>query len=668
MKIKYIFFFFCFCFSKSFSQAPNRIIHLRDSLATQLANAKTDSLKAVNHFKLVQIYMMLDTVQAGQHLKAGEKLIKRNTFLEGLYQAQLGFRYYYNQDLEKSKMAYGKADSALQKYHVKESYTILSDVWNNLAVIEQLEGRDDNYTNFLINKAIPNAEKANDKGRTASLYSSLGLGFMNLEQYNEAIFYLKKAEEILIKKPKESYRLVSVWNRLAENYLIQDKLGEAKKTLDQLALKINEDVVKDQNGIFYMNLGLYHHKLKEFKKAIDYFNKGIEVASGPNADYHIEEINMYKLKSLLANKQFNETILLGKQLEQNQDLIQIDQNKSEIFRILSAAYAEVNNFTNAYIYLKKKNDVQDKLNKLEIQTKINEYEAKFKNKLQEKELHFLKNEQQEVSLKLKNSKLYTALALAGMTIMLLVVFLIFGYYKNSKKMLLQKEIIHEQKNKETEKAKQLALTRAILSGQEKERERIAKDLHDSLGGMLSSISTKFSTWDSKFLGEEGRDEFQKNKEQLDNAISELRNISRSLMPETLLKYGLRVALSDLCDFYHSQNMKIDFQWYAQTTEMSLSNQLHIYRIVQELLSNVLKHAKASHVLVQCSENESVFYITVEDNGLGFYTKNKFNNGMGLLNLEKRVEFLKGKLEITSALNEGTSVNIEIKLEDLENEQ
>jgi two-component system NarL family sensor kinase len=148
--------------------------------------------------------------------------------------------------------------------------------------------------------------------------------------------------------------------------------------------------------------------------------------------------------------------------------------------------------------------------------------------------------------------------------------------------------------------------------------------------------------------------------QLDSSVSELRRIARNLLPETLLKFGLEVALKDLCEFYMRDGLHIDFQPFNIEKTIPLNIQLNIYRIVQELISNAIKHSQASNIMVQCSQNYSYFFITFEDDGCGFDTSILVNKkGMGLDNLKNRITFLQGKYELQSVINEGTTINIEL---------
>lgn len=235
----------------------------------------------------------------------------------------------------------------------------------------------------------------------------------------------------------------------------------------------------------------------------------------------------------------------------------------------------------------------------------------------------------------------------------LLIFLFIIFRKNKK--------INEQRINDIKQKEELSLTKAILDGEERERERIARDLHDGLGGMLAGVKINFSTWSSSHLNPEKDQEFYKILGQLDSSVSELRHVARNLMPESLLNFGLETALLDLCEFYNRKNLEIDFQAIDIDKKLPLNIQLNIYRIVQELLANAIKHAEASNILLQCSQSHENFLITIEDNGKGF-DKNIENitKSMGLRNLKNRVNYLKGKMEINSD-DQGTAINIELNI-------
>jgi signal transduction histidine kinase len=215
-----------------------------------------------------------------------------------------------------------------------------------------------------------------------------------------------------------------------------------------------------------------------------------------------------------------------------------------------------------------------------------------------------------------------------------------------------------------EKEKEVLTLESLLQGQEIERARMAKDLHDGLGGMLSGIKLNLSSMKGNvIIQEKDVNLFTKSIDQLDNAIAEMRRVAHNMMPEALLKFGLTEAVQDYCDGINESNtVKIKFTNIGLTTPLEKSIEVILYRILQELTNNAIKHASASTIIVQLSKNENILNLTVEDDGKGFDTKQLANiKGTGLLNVQSRVDYLKGNLSIESEKGKGTTVNIDVAL-------
>ncbi|MBK8610120.1 MAG: hypothetical protein IPL84_09260 [Chitinophagaceae bacterium] len=202
----------------------------------------------------------------------------------------------------------------------------------------------------------------------------------------------------------------------------------------------------------------------------------------------------------------------------------------------------------------------------------------------------------------------------------------------------------------------------MLKGQEEERSRLAKDLHDGLGGMLSGVKLSFVNMkENLIMDAESVTSFEKSILQLDNTIAELRKVAHNLMPEALVKFGLKNALLDFCNSMQlSGKTKIIFEQLGTERLLSNTADLYIYRIAQELINNAIKHADADQILVQLTKTTEKVLLTVEDDGKGFNTELvKSAKGIGLKNIQQRVDYLKGKIDIASQTAEGTSVNIEL---------
>lgn len=256
-----------------------------------------------------------------------------------------------------------------------------------------------------------------------------------------------------------------------------------------------------------------------------------------------------------------------------------------------------------------------------------------------------------------NNRLNSVLFAVLSFLLVLAVLFLWIFNKNQKKLSVQKEINHKQELMAYEDRHKLSVSKALLQGEEVERKRIARDLHDGLGSMLSGLKIHLN------LAQKEKNEGINNiNNLLDSSIKELRNISQNLMPESLLELNLEEALRDLCIANSNAITNIEFQYLVKKSNLPKSYEIMLYRIIQELLNNTLKYAKASEVLVSCSKNKDVFFVTFEDNGVGFdLSEIKNKSGMGLKNIKNRVEFLNGKLEIDSKMGQGTSVYIELKI-------
>jgi signal transduction histidine kinase len=226
---------------------------------------------------------------------------------------------------------------------------------------------------------------------------------------------------------------------------------------------------------------------------------------------------------------------------------------------------------------------------------------------------------------------------------------------------LQDQKLKEQRITELEQERKLVAAQSVLKGQEAERSRLARDLHDGVGGLLSGVKLSMSNMKGNvFLSEENAHSFENVISQLDQSIAELRRVSHNMMPEALIKYGLKEALENYCENINvSGKIKVQLQTYGMEQRMEQSSEIIIYRMIQELLNNVIKHADARNVLIQLVREEDHFNLTVEDDGKGFDTKeNENKTGAGLANITARAAYLNGNVDIVSKKGEGTSVNIE----------
>ncbi|MFZ6009511.1 MAG: response regulator [Bacteroidota bacterium] len=219
---------------------------------------------------------------------------------------------------------------------------------------------------------------------------------------------------------------------------------------------------------------------------------------------------------------------------------------------------------------------------------------------------------------------------------------------------LREKAEHERLAKEFEK-KRLA---AILEGQETERSRIAKDLHDGLGQMLNAIKMNVSIMANQ-------DPKAKILYKLiDEAIQESVRISENLLPSKLKDFDLATCLNSLCNqIQDSSHTPIIFESLGVTHDVGQNQKINLYRIAQEAINNAIKHAGATNIIVQLNEEGNKVQLTIEDDGKGIVKMHTIDQSKhhGLANMRERAEIMGGKLTIESDTNRGTLIIVEAPL-------
>ena len=200
----------------------------------------------------------------------------------------------------------------------------------------------------------------------------------------------------------------------------------------------------------------------------------------------------------------------------------------------------------------------------------------------------------------------------------------------------------------------------MIEGQEAERLRIAKDLHDSLGGLLATVKAHFTTIQKEIEQLEKLNITEKTNNLIDEACIEVRRISHNMMPHALSISGLRGAVEDMAESLRAEGYEVQLEIGKLPDAMEPTKEVMIYRLLQEIISNIRKHAKASKLLIQLLRHQNELHILVEDNGKGFdYDAATEKGGLGLKSINSRVQFLDGTIQWDSQLEQGTSITINL---------
>ncbi|MBB6329172.1 signal transduction histidine kinase [Chryseobacterium sediminis] len=624
-----------------------------DSLQNITKGNLPDTSKATASFLLSNYYRNSDSVLSKKYLTNGKILARSNSFISAKYYYYEG-QYNLDRNKKKAAVSYQEAIRSLSKFKNEESDFLQALAWYSYGVSQKDKEGYIPLVKMMLEKSIPLVEKYEKSRNLGFLYTQLAVILTYNAQFKKAEDYNNKALKILEKQYPNSAELFFTYLNSANNFCYQANGDEAEKFLNKAEKLIRPYPESSSNAFYYYSKTLFYITRQKNEEALPVIEKGIFYAKKYNQNLLAQMFyfNKYdilkKLKRYKEAKSTLENVLTEKSLA-------IDlNNRKTFYKQLSLLNEETGNTKEALLWEQKYSKLNDSLNTENVKLEINKLESKFNTAEKERKIATLNAEknQKDLEVNKKNSYLW-GMGLVLLLALSLLIFLFIIFRKNKK--------ISEQRLNDIKQKEELSLTKAILDGEERERERIARDLHDGLGGMLAGVKINFSTWSSHHLNPEKDQEFYKILGQLDNSVSELRHVARNLMPESLLNFGLETAIHDLCEFYSRKNLNIDFQAIDISKTLPLNIQLNIYRIVQELLANAIKHAEASSILLQCSQSGENFLITIEDNGKGF-DKNIENTtkSMGLRNLKNRVNYLKGTMEIHSD-DQGTAINIELNI-------
>jgi two-component system NarL family sensor kinase len=529
--------------------------------------------------------------------------------------------------------------------------------------------------------------------------SNLGNAQSNLKQFSTAIATYLKATTYLEKAGDQRALSLTLGN-IAQLYNTQSEfhLGQkyAGKALEAGILCGNPNAIGSAFSILSYSLyklNLLDSAYRQALRAIPYLKLAgnqthLEAMYATAASYHLDkskdlaQAKAYSDSSLAIARQLPDNYLAvalilavsvaveqGRLVEAEKLLEEVEPlasksnlplTRNSFENIAARFYKAKGNWKQAFMHKENQMKWLDSLNKNEEKQRTTDLEARYESAKKQVQIKQLKVDAQAKELSLQRRNYWIGGLSVGILVLGLIGFLLYLNARRKHEIARQTTEIQQQKIKELEQERQLLASHSMLKGQDEERSRLARDLHDGLGGMLSGL--KFSLNNMKgnmILDEENASAFSRSIGQLDNVITEMRRVAHSMLPETLVRFGLKEATQDLCDqVSKSSGLKVHFQAIGMEGEFDKSVSVALYRIEQELLNNILKHAEATEITVQLVKDESQISLTVEDNGKGF-DPSLIQQGAGLTSIRTRVEALGGRLDIQSKLGEGSSFLIEI---------
>lgn len=532
-----------------------------------------------------------------------------------------------------------------------EAYRIIAE--RDLAEIENLDRAIKNYI-----EAQKLFGRAGDSLRMYQTITDLGRLYCGSEYYMEAISMFERVEAYAGRN-LDTLLSARMLQQIGEIYIARNQFKEASNYFDQaskLNLSIQDTLLSTINRLTITALTGQKQLFKELPDSLlldlSKYDSIRYQSFLPSIHLHVGMYNMHANKNRLALYYFTQ----GLRLAGNDIFV-----KRELYRQQAECYERLENYPAALEVMKAYTNFNDSLNDASRSASIQQMFLKDKDIQRETELQMMARDRNIAVLKSRMQKVTTSALLVGAIIILIGSYIIIRSYQqrlNSNQIIAdQNEEINRSKINELESNRKIESISSMLQGQEVERERIARDLHDSLGGLLSTVKLHFDAIQAKNPEISHQKEYDKAYTLLDAACNEVRTISNNMQPGALLKMGIVPAIKDLVNRIESEETpNIEFIHYGPLHDLAIGVTLNIFRIVQELLYNCLKHAQANEILIQLIRNDEDIEIMVEDDGIG-YEPGGVKKGMGTENVAARVNFLKGDLSIHSEKGVGTTTTI-----------
>ncbi|MBL7724769.1 MAG: sensor histidine kinase [Chitinophagaceae bacterium] len=514
----------------------------------------------------------------------------------------IGVASYFKGKYDVAAKNFYESIAILEKVNEKKK---LAPVYNDLAKLYR-KTRDLDRALQNYNKADAIYRQLNDTAGISMILNESGVVFEYREDYTEAINRYTSSMK-LAEAAGDSLSVSYSLSNIAGVYVIQKKYELAEKNLLR-ALNIRQ-ILRDSFAIAltYSDLGVAMNGKGDYNKAVEYLSLSNQMAE--HLKYPELQSNNYNELSAVAQKQ--------------------------------------GDFQKAFQYFMKRSALRDSLYALEKTRQIEELNTKYETAQREQQI-----QNQQNKIRLQN---FLFIGIAGLV--LLAGLLIYSQYKRyrlRKETQLQAEIMRQQE----------IAVKAVMEAEENERERIAKDLHDGVGQMMSAAKMNLSAFESEiqFSNTEHKESFEKIISLVDESCKEVRTVSHIMMPNALLKSSLGAAIREFVDKLNNKTLKVHVYTEGLDERLDSNVETVLYRVIQECVNNTIKHAGATTLDISLIKDKDGISGTIEDNGKGFDTtdKEKFE-GIGLKNITTRIEYLKGTVDFDSAPGRGTVVALHVPL-------
>ncbi|NRF40881.1 sensor histidine kinase [Pedobacter foliorum] len=492
----------------------------------------------------------------------------------------------------------------------------------------------------LYQEALTQAESVQNRKLQAAILKHIGALYISWKKFNEALTYYNKAEQLAVAVGDEEL-IADCQNNKGTVYEQQKKFDEAIKVYKNALDIYTRKNITAKISMALSNVAIVYKFQKNYQESLKYNFKAISLSEKTGDEWMMAatynnignlygEIGDYKNAILYCER----ALSIAKKI----DALEIVES---IYDSMAEAAAKAGDYKNAYAYRKQFSAAMDQFINIENAKQLSELNVKYETEKKHKII-----QQQQFEITKRNYWLLVATLI--FILVLLALYFSYRVYRHKQEQKLQQEVFRQKE----------VSAKALFEGEQNERIRIARDLHDGLGQMLSLVKMNLSSVEKPVPS------LEQSMKLVDQTIDELRRISHNLIPEAL-NFGIFQALEDLAEKINasgSTHMEIDIEQGLIERKFEMLKELSIYRVVQEIVNNMIKHARASQIHLTIGTNDIGIVLRISDNGCGLDEDAiGRSKGIGWNNIHTRVHLLDGKIKIHSEKLSGTQIEIFLPL-------
>lgn len=599
--------------------------------------------------------------QAKKYYNKALSIDEKQNYKYGIARAnnQLGIIYKDQENLVNAIDSYKNSLNAFEKI---KKHKQAAKVATNLGALYLHYNKKKEALQYYL-KALNYSKLSKNRNLIAKSLKKLGLTQKKLQNYKEALAYFKKATSIY----EEENNLEEIANTqiaIATMYDYLNKNELSKKTFIKSLRFINQNNQGDK-GSLCINFATLYKKLGQRDSALYYYKKSIGVfkKSNNNKNLLVAYNNIGNLYS--DTKNHKEALTYLKQSLTLQHQVKDSSMLALTYTSIAKVYIHSKNYALAYQY-KDSSYWVTKKEYFKIKA-ADRYEVAYINEKKKLEAAVHQQKIAEANTEKKNSYIF------ALIVAIILMTGLFFYAIKARKQKQKQLIMTHEREIQNQQIQTLISTQemqafdAMITGEEKERKRIAEDLHDNFSSKLALIKILYQSIGNN-LTTEANSNYKKANTLLDEACKDIREISHKMLSGTLANFGLVPALKELQQNIesvyakqHEKQIQINITFHKLDFRLDNGIEIQIYRVLQELLTNIIKHAHATQVDIQLLKLSDTINIIVEDNGIGFNTV-ATHKGVGLKNIHSRIiTKLKGDYHIDSGKGNGTTFAIDIPI-------